>query len=77
MLMDDFNTDLEPSLDITCNVVSVLPREYNYVMEVEEPKVTTDMEMARHRPVCYYVMNNGCVAEQNAFFERSNKGMKI
>lgn len=45
-------------------------------MEVEEPKDATDVEMARHRPVCYYMMNNGCVEEKNAFFERPNKGME-
>lgn len=37
MMTDDFNSDSEPSLYITCNVVSVLPREYDQVMEVEEP----------------------------------------
>lgn len=75
MMTDDFDTDLEPSLDIMCNMVSVLPREYNQVMEVEEPEDATDVEMARHRPVFQYVMNNGCVEEQNTFFERTNEGM--
>ena len=32
--------------------------------------------MAKHRPVCYYLMNNGCVEEQNAFFERPTEAMK-
>ena len=32
--------------------------------------------MAAYKPVCYYVMNNGCVEEQNAFFERPNEAMK-
>lgn len=32
--------------------------------------------MARHRPIFYYVMNNECVEEHNAFFERPSKGMK-
>lgn len=70
MLTDDFDTDSEPSLDITCNVVSVLPREYDQVMEVEEPEDATDLEMVRHRTVCYYIMNNGCAEDKNAFFER-------
>ncbi|MCI80424.1 hypothetical protein A2U01_0101695, partial [Trifolium medium] len=26
--------------------------------------------MANHKPVCYYVMGNGCVEEQNAMFEK-------
>lgn len=37
MMIDDFNSDSDTSLDISCNVVSVLPREYDQVMEVEEP----------------------------------------
>lgn len=32
--------------------------------------------MVAHKPVCYYVMNNGCVEEKNAFFERPNEAMK-
>lgn len=52
MLTNNFDTDSETSLDITCNVVSVLLREYDQVMEVEEPENTTEAEMARHRPVC-------------------------
>lgn len=75
MLTDNFDTDSEPSLDITCNVVSVLPREYDQVMEVEEPKDTTEVEMARHRPVCYYVMNNGYIEDQNSFFEMPHEAM--
>lgn len=76
MLTDNFDTDSEPSFDITCNVVSVLPREYDQVIKVEEPEDTTEAEMARRKPVCYYVMNNGCVEEQNAFFERPDEAMK-
>lgn len=34
MLTDDFHTDSKPSLDITCNMVFVLPREYDQVMEI-------------------------------------------
>lgn len=37
MLTDDFDTDSEPSLDITGNMVSMLPREYDQVMEIKEP----------------------------------------
>ncbi|XP_050916149.1 uncharacterized protein LOC127131264 [Lathyrus oleraceus] len=32
--------------------------------------------MVAHKPVCYYMMNNGCVEEQNAFFERPDEAMK-
>lgn len=76
MMTNDFDSDLEASLDITCNVVSVLPREYNQVMEVEKPEDLTKMEMDRHKPICYYIMNNDRVEEQNAFFERPDESMK-
>lgn len=32
--------------------------------------------MTKHRPVCYYIMNNAYVEEDNAFFERHDKAMK-
>ncbi|XP_050877041.1 uncharacterized protein LOC127080789 [Lathyrus oleraceus] len=32
--------------------------------------------MVAHNPICYYVMNNGCVEEHNAFFERPGEAMK-
>lgn len=57
-------------------MVSMLPIEYDKVTEVEETEEIDEAEMDKHRPVCYYVMNNDCVEEKNAFFERSNEGMK-
>lgn len=76
MLIDDFDSGLEPSLDIIVNVVSVLPREFYQITEVKDTDNIIEMEMAAHKPMCYYVMNNGCVEEQNAFFERPNEAMK-
>ncbi|MCI75742.1 hypothetical protein A2U01_0097011, partial [Trifolium medium] len=32
--------------------------------------------MADNKPMCYYVMENGCIEEQHAMFERPNLGMK-
>src|SRR3954468_12696481 len=32
--------------------------------------------MAKHRPVCYYVRNNGAFEQQNEFFERLDQGMR-
>ena len=63
MLTNNFNLDSELTLDINCNVVSVLPYEYDQVMDVEEIEETDEAEMAKHRPVCYCVMNNGVVEE--------------
>lgn len=32
--------------------------------------------MVAHKPVCYYVMNNGCMEEKNVFFKRPDEAMK-
>lgn len=37
ILIDDFDYDSDPSLDIVCNMILVLPVEYNCKTEVEEP----------------------------------------
>lgn len=34
------------------------------------------MEMARHKPVFYYIMNNSCVEEKMPFFESPDESMK-
>ena len=54
-------SDSEPSLDIVCNVVSILPVEYDVTSEVNEVETDFTEEMANHKPLRYYVMNNGCV----------------
>lgn len=72
----DFNFGSEPFLDIVCNEVSMLPMEYNYEIEVEELPTSEEVEMAKHKPICYYIMNNSCVEEHNAFFKRLDCGMK-
>lgn len=54
----------------------VLPREYHQVTKVKEPEENINDEMTRHRLVCYYVMNNKCMEEQNDFFERPDEAFK-
>lgn len=76
ILTNDFNSGSESLLDIRVNVVSVLPREFNQITEVEDTDDVIEMEMVAHKPVCYYMMNNSCVEEQNAFFERPDEVMK-
>ena len=61
-------SDSEPSLDIICNVVSILPVEYDITSKINEVKDDFIEEMANHKPLCYYVMNNGCVENQHAVF---------
>jgi len=54
-------SDSEPSLDIVCNVVSIIPVESDVTSEVNEVETDFTEEMANHKPLCYYLMNNGCV----------------
>ena len=48
----------------------MLPIEYDVPSEVRDVESDFTEEMAIHRPLCYYVMNNGCVEDQHALFER-------
>lgn len=63
MADDDFDSGLEDDFDILCNVVSILPTDYDFVNEVAEPEDCDEEEMERHKHVCYFVMNNGCIEE--------------
>jgi hypothetical protein len=72
---DDF-LDYEPDLDIIVNVVSILPREFDVCSEITDEEEEFGRQMALHRPVCYYVMNNGTMEDQMAMFERPDGGMK-
>ena len=63
-------SDSEPSLDIVCNVVSILPVEYDVISEVNDVEIDFTEEMANHKPLCYCVMNDGCVESQHAIFEK-------
>lgn len=74
--MDDFDSGSKTSLDILGYVVSVMPREFDKITEVEDTENNTEREMAAHKPVCYYVMNNGCVEEKNSLFERPDEAIK-
>lgn len=76
MLPDDFDSGSKASLDILVGVVSVMPRVFDQITEVKDTDINTEIEMAAHKPVCYYVMNNGCVEEQNSFFERPDEAIK-
>lgn len=66
MLTDDFEFEGESSLNINCSVVFVLPFEYDQITEVEDDKEADKIEMTKHKWVCYKVMNNGAIEEQNA-----------
>ncbi|MCI70299.1 hypothetical protein A2U01_0091562, partial [Trifolium medium] len=67
--------DSDPDFDdVIVNVISILPAEYDVWSEVidGEDEFNSD-ELALHKPMCYYIMNNGCLEEQMATFERPNE----
>ncbi|MCI31552.1 hypothetical protein A2U01_0052764, partial [Trifolium medium] len=75
--MDDDLLDSEPDFDVICNVVSILPREYDVWYEItDREEEFEEPPFADFKPVCYYVMDNGCVEEQQAIFEKPDEGMK-
>ncbi|WJX20372.1 hypothetical protein P8452_09935 [Trifolium repens] len=57
MEADDF-LDSEPDLDIIVNVASILPREFDVCSEITDDEEESGMQMALHRPVCYYAKVN-------------------
>ena len=48
----------------------MLPVEYDVPSEIDEVESDFTEEMAHHKPLCYYVMNNGCIKNQHAVFEK-------
>src|SRR3954469_14441648 len=54
-MTNDFDSDEVSSINMNCNVVSVLPHEFNQETEVEDYEVADVEEMAKHRPICYYI----------------------
>ncbi|PNX69000.1 hypothetical protein L195_g056475, partial [Trifolium pratense] len=63
--------------DVMVNVVSILPLEYDIPTEVNELEEDFEaLNLADHKPMCYYVMQNGCVEEQKAIFEKPDLGMQ-
>lgn len=77
MLTDNFDSGSKPNFEMIYNVVLILPIEYDCPTKVKELEECDEQEMARHMPVCYYVMDNGCVEEHNAFFKRPDKDIRI
>lgn len=71
------SSESEDDFEILYNVVSVLLIEQDMVTKITDAEEEYFPEdMVDHKPVCYYVMNDGCVEEQNAIFEKSDIGMK-
>jgi hypothetical protein len=60
---DDDLLDSEPDFDVIY-VVFILPSEFDVQSEVTELEKDFDqLNMVDLKPMCYYVMNNGCKEE--------------
>lgn len=70
LVTDNFKYESEDDFDVLWNVVYVLPKEYDCVTEVDEPEDCEEKEMAKHKSMCYFVMDNECIEEHNEFFKR-------
>lgn len=58
-------------------VVSFLPIEFDKITKVtKEEDIDLAKELANHKSLCYYVMNNSCVDEDKAIFKRLDLGMQ-
>ncbi|MCH99210.1 hypothetical protein A2U01_0020221, partial [Trifolium medium] len=74
--MDDDLLDEDLDFDVLVNVVSILPREYDMWSMSEEEDLEESLPVSDVKLVCYYVMDNGCVEQQQAIFEKPDEGMK-
>jgi len=43
--------------------------------EINDVEIDFTEEMANHKPLCYYVMNDGCIENQHAIFEEPDYTM--
>lgn len=75
METNNFDSGSEPGIDIICNMIYVFPLEYYTIMEVFEEE-SLDKELAIHKPLYYYVINDNSVNEDHAIFERPDKAMQ-
>lgn len=68
MFINNFETRFDDEINVICNVVSILRIEFDKVIEVtEEEDDFLTIEITYHKPLCYYIMSNGGVEEDNAF----------
>ncbi|KEH19815.1 hypothetical protein MTR_8g468860 [Medicago truncatula] len=68
-------TSSEADFDVIC-ALSILPVEYDVTSEITKDKGDFTEEMTVHKPLCYYVMDNGCVEGEQAMFKKPNHHMK-
>jgi len=62
-------TNSEPDFDVICNLVSILPAEYDMIYEVDDSEEEFDPKgMWEYKLMCYF-MNDGSKDNQKAIFE--------
>src|ERR1044072_8432895 len=77
MLTDNFDSESEDDLHIICNVVYILPAEYDMISEVmEEEDDSSSKEVECPKPLCFYVMNEEQMTKQNDVFKKPDEEMK-
>lgn len=62
MVSDNFEDSSEDDLIIYCNIVSILPIEYDYIFEVSENEdgVASEVDVGQ-KYLCTYLMGNGVI----------------
>ncbi|PNX89827.1 hypothetical protein L195_g045949 [Trifolium pratense] len=73
--MDDDLLDEDQDFDFLVNVLSIFPREYDMWSMSEEEDLEESLPVLDIKPVCYYVMDNGCVELQQAIFEKPDESI--
>lgn len=63
MVSNDFDYGSEHDFDLICNMIYVLPLMYDTLSKLIEEEGGLAEEMATHKPLCYYVMDDGSVNE--------------
>lgn len=60
ILTGNFDYGSEGELDIICNMIFVIPIEFDQITKVTEDEDDGfSLEIESHKPLCYYVMNRG------------------
>lgn len=76
MVINKFESGSEDDIDLICNIALVLPTKYDCVIEVSGPVDYNKEEMAKHKPVWYFVINNVCIEEHKGSLRGHMKGWK-
>lgn len=75
MANNDFDSRSEGELDIICNMIFVLPMEYDTITKVTKEEDGLAEKMETHKPLCYYLMHNVSFNKDKVVFERPNMSM--